>query len=113
MSRLTQKCRAGCSINVLPCGFILSFRSTIILCAVFAPIPLTLLSLEWSPYAITVSSSGADIDDNIMRAVDAPTPDTASNSRNRERSRLSMNPNSTCASSLMASCTNSFALLWP
>ena len=61
---------------MLPCGFILSFRSTVILSAVFAPIPLIFFRRAWSPEAIADSSSGADRELNMTRAVLAPTPET-------------------------------------
>ena len=53
---------------------ILSFNSSIILSAVFKPIPFTDLILLTSELIIALLSSSADIDDKIIIAVLGPTP---------------------------------------
>ena len=49
--------------------------------AVFRPIPLTLLIIRSSPLAMALQSSAGVMDESIMRAVLAPTPDTVMSMR--------------------------------
>ena len=95
--------------NVEVVGFILSLRSTIILCAVFAPMPLTDFSTPMFSVATICSISSGESDDNIMRAVLGPTPDTEISNWKISRSRRPLNPYNTYASSRIASYTYNLA----
>ncbi len=53
---------------------ILSFKSIIIRCALFEPMPLILCSTGALPCTMASCNSAGFKDDKIMRAVDAPTP---------------------------------------
>ena len=71
--------------------------------AVLAPIPLILLSIDTFPVIMAFCSSFAIIDESIILAVLAPTPETEISNKNRLRSSFVIKPKSMCASSLMAS----------
>ena len=51
--------------------------------AVFAPIPLTLFNMFTFSETITCSSSGAEREERIIRAVFGPTPETEINNKNK------------------------------
>ena len=70
----------------------LSLSSRMSLCALFRPIPLMLLILFMSSASIAFRISSAVRDESIMRAVDAPIPDTPIRSLNNSRSSLVANP---------------------
>ena len=64
-----------------PAETILSRKSTMMRWAVFSPMPFTLLSNDSLPVAMVSHSSRGDIDERIILAVLAPTPETVSNNR--------------------------------
>ena len=82
---------------------ILSFKSTMIRCAVFNPIPLTVFSNLSFPLLITLQSSEGVRAESIMRAVFPPIPDTLISNRNSSLSCLVANPYNIYASSLIDS----------
>src|SRR5574344_772196 len=79
---------------------ILSLSSRTILCALFIPIPLTDFSLFISSDKTASLNSPAVIDDNIIRADDAPIPDTPVMSLKISLSSLDANPYSIVCPSL-------------
>ena len=70
----------------------LSLSSRISLCALFSPIPLMLLILLMSSDRIAFLISSEVSDDNIIRAVEAPIPDTPIRSLNSSLSSFVANP---------------------
>ena len=71
---------AGSSL-AMPRLTILSFRSRMMRCAVFSPMPFTPFSIFSFPVEITLQSSLGDMDERIILAVFPPTPDTVMSSR--------------------------------
>ena len=67
--------------------------------AVLAPIPFMDWIVGTSPLAMASLTSDGDREDNMVRAVLAPTPETEINKRNTSRSALSAKPNKVCESS--------------
>ncbi len=108
MPKDTRAFNASCS-NVLfingekfdPVYFFptLSRSSSMILSADFFPIPLMLSSCLLWPCTIARASSSGFIAESIIRAVDAPTPETLSNWVNISRSPVSKKPKRTSSSS--------------
>ena len=69
------------SSSAMPLATILSFRSTMMRCAVRTPMPFTLFSIRSSPPAMMLQSSFGVIEERIIRAVLAPTPETVMSRR--------------------------------
>lgn len=70
----------------------LSLSSRISLCALLVPIPFMLFILLMSSATMAFLISSEVREESIMRAVDAPIPDTLIRRRNNSRSSLVANP---------------------